>query len=131
MVRILVIDDEAQVRSMLQGVLDEEGYQVVVAADGREGLELYRQKPCELVITDLLMPEKEGLETIRELRHDFPGVKIIAISGGSRVNQGLIGADLLKLAKNFGALRVMQKPVELQTLLDTVQEMLGSHEPHV
>ena len=131
MARILVIDDELQVRSMLQGVLDEEGHQVIVAADGSEGLELYRQRPCELVITDLLMPEKEGLQTIRELRHDFSGVKIIAISGGSRVNQGLAGADLLKLAKNFGALRVLHKPVELQKLLDTVQEVLGNQDQRV
>ena len=82
MPNILVIEDDVQVRTMLRIMLEEAGYEVQEASDGKEGLSLFRQKHFDLIITDIIMPEKDGMETIIEMRHDYPDVKIIAISGG-------------------------------------------------
>jgi DNA-binding response OmpR family regulator len=82
MSRILVIDDDEQIRGMLRQVLGCEGYEVVEASNGKDGMALFRAAPADLVISDILMPEQEGLQTIRELRREFPTVKIITISGG-------------------------------------------------
>ncbi len=86
------------------------------AADGQEGVKVYREPPTDLVITDLVMPEKDGIETVIELRHDFPEVKIIAISGGSKYD----GAANLRSARLLGARRTIAKPFEIQELLETV-----------
>jgi len=86
MARILVIDDDIQILEMLGQTLEREGYEVVDALDGKEGMRLYREAPTDLVITDIVMPEKEGVETIMELKRDFPDVKIIAMSGGGQIN---------------------------------------------
>ncbi|MDM8524030.1 response regulator transcription factor [Desulfococcaceae bacterium HSG8] len=120
MKRILVIDDEDQVRSMLRMMLEREGYEVEDAENGEVGIRLFRKKPADVVITDILMPEKEGIETIIELRRDFPGAKIIAISGGGRLRSPEI---FLKMAKKFGADRIFPKPVERDELLDAVKEL--------
>lgn len=120
MKRILVIDDDDQVRAMIRQMLEKAGYSVMEAQDGEVGMKLHRHNPADLIITDIFMPEKEGLETIRELRRDFPEVKIIAISGG-----GMTGAlSYLSLAKGFGALRTIAKPFDRQELLATVKEIL-------
>lgn len=79
---VLVIDDEDLVRDMLRRALESAGIEVVVAADGREGLKAYLANPTDVVVTDILMPEKEGIETIIELKREHPNVKIVAISGG-------------------------------------------------
>jgi CheY-like chemotaxis protein len=100
--------------------LEGAGYEVAEAPDGTQGIRLYRQQPCDLVITDIIMPEKEGLETIRELRRDFPDVKILAISGGGRIRPD----EYLPLAKKFGAHRTLAKPFEQKELLEAVQELL-------
>ena len=121
MPRILIIDDEEQVRLYLRRILEPEGHEVVEAGNGKVGLHLYREEPADLIITDVFMPEKEGLETIRELRSDYPEVKIIAISGGGRN----IDLDFLPLAKQLGALRTLAKPFDRQKMLDAVQEVLG------
>lgn len=121
MKRILVIDDDWQMREMMHQALDRAGYDVVDAANGKIGMNIQRQEPVDLVITDLIMPEKEGIETIRELRRDFPGLKIIAISGGGRA-----GADgYLSVAKTIGADRTLSKPFDLKQILDTVGELLS------
>ena len=83
MARILVIDDEPDVRALVEQTLKPAGHEVVPAADGREGVDSYCAKPADLVITDIYMPNQEGLETIVELRRRFPGVAIIAMSGWS------------------------------------------------
>jgi CheY-like chemotaxis protein len=103
MTSILLVDDDDEFRSMLVESIRRAGYEVTEARDGREGIHLYRDHPCDLIITDLIMPEKEGLETIQELRRDHPGVKIIAISGGSRHSS----ADYLNMATAFGAQQVL------------------------
>jgi len=85
MARILIIDDEPQLLDMLGQTFEREGYDIVKASNGKEGIKLYRENPVDLIITDIIMPEKEGIETIFELRKDFPDLKIIAISGGGRI----------------------------------------------
>ncbi|MDY6987588.1 MAG: response regulator [Thermodesulfobacteriota bacterium] len=119
--RILVVDDDVQIREMLRQLLERAGYEVAEAPDGRQGIRLYRQEPADLVITDIIMPEKEGLETIRELRRDFPDVKILAISGGGRV----LADEYLRLAKQFGAERTLAKPFDQKELLEAVHELVG------
>ncbi|MDY6952940.1 MAG: response regulator, partial [Thermodesulfobacteriota bacterium] len=119
--RILVIDDDVQIRRMLRKLLEGTGYEVTEAPDGRQGISLYRQDPCDLVITDIIMPDKEGLETIRELRRDFPHVKIVAISGGGRASPD----EYLHMAKSFGAKRTLAKPFDQKELLEAVQELVG------
>jgi DNA-binding response OmpR family regulator len=121
MARILIIDDEAPVRDILRQMLEREGHEVVDAPDGAIGLKLFYENPTDLIITDILMPEKEGIEIILELRKTAPGVKIIAISGGGRTGK----LDVLPIAKSFGALRTLAKPFERQELLEAVREMLG------
>lgn len=120
MARILIIDDEPSVRELLLTMLMEEGHEVVEAADGKAGLRLLQERPVDLVITDLIMPEKEGIETIMDLRRDFPDVKIIAMSGG-----GIIQAqDYLGMAQGMGAHRVFEKPFGVGAMLTAVRELL-------
>jgi DNA-binding NtrC family response regulator len=121
MSRILVIDDDEQFRSMLRQVLGREGHEVVEASNGKEGMALFRAEPTALIITDILMPEQEGLQTIRELRHEFPEAKIIAISGGGPGGT----MNFLKAAKLLGAQRTLWKPFDLDELRQTVREVLN------
>lgn len=120
MARILLIDDDEQVLDMLYESLTREGYDVLRASNGEQGLRLYRQEPVDLIITDIIMPEKEGIETIIELRRDFPDVKIIAMSGGGRIGT----KDYLHLAKIFGVQRTFTKPVAREQLLDAIKALL-------
>jgi DNA-binding response OmpR family regulator len=123
MARILVIDDDNDVRSLAQDVLRSAGHEVFVAADGAQGIALQRTKPAAVVITDILMPEKEGLETIRDLKHEFPGLKIIAISGaGKRVKS----TAYLLTARELGAQALLRKPFNSDALVQTVREVLQS-----
>lgn len=118
--QILIVEDDSAIRSMLRRMFEREGYDVADASNGKEGLKLFRKDPAKLVITDLIMPEKEGIETIMALRRDFPDVKIIAISGG-----GIIGPkDYLETAKTLGADLTFTKPFELKELLEAVKELL-------
>jgi DNA-binding response OmpR family regulator len=119
--RILIIDDEDQIRTMLRQLLEHEGYEVMEAPDGREGIKTYRSKPADLIITDIVMPEKEGIETIMELKQDYPDVKIIAMSGGGRIEP----ETYLKMAKNFGALLTFTKPIQTRQLLNAVKGLLN------
>jgi len=120
MPNILIIDDDNQFRTMLRKMVERNGYEVIEASDGKEGIKLYRKNPTDLIITDLIMPEKDGIETIQELRKDFPDVKIIAISGGGRLGPH----DYLHLAKMLGAQRTLTKPIELPELLRNIKELL-------
>jgi CheY-like chemotaxis protein len=120
MASILLVDDDEQFRSMLCESLKRAGYEVTEARDGSEGLRLYRDHSADLIITDLIMPEKEGLETIEEFRRNHPAVKIIAISGGSRHGP----FDYLKMAKALGARQVLAKPFTRQEMLDAVIQVL-------
>jgi two-component system chemotaxis response regulator CheY len=121
MQRVLVIDDDDQLRMMMRRGLERAGYAVADAPNGKVGLQLNRQQPADLIITDIFMPEKEGLETIRELKSEFPDAKIIAVSGGSGKTADF---SALPHAKKFGALRVLSKPFGLKDLVMAVTELL-------
>ncbi|MCL4796859.1 MAG: response regulator [Bryobacteraceae bacterium] len=123
--RILVVDDDAGVRQVLRSMLLPAGYEVEIACNGREAIQLLQTSRFDLVITDLVMPEQEGIETIKLLRRDFPSVKIIAISGA-------FGGDYLRIAGFLGAHRTMAKPVRMETVIRVVEETLRSTEdpPH-
>ena len=121
MPRILIIDDERPVRAVLRQMLEREGYEVDEATDGAVGIKLLHTRPADLVITDLFMPDKEGIETMMEVQKHFPRVKIIAISGGGRMGK----IDLLPMAKSFGAQRTLAKPFERRELLQAVREVLA------
>src|SRR4026207_79581 len=120
MQRVLVIDDDEQMRALLYEILDRAGFAVMEASNGVEGLKLYRNQPADLAITDLIRPEKEGVETIMELRSQFPNARIIAISGGQRAG----GRDYLPIAAKLGARRTVAKPFSRQELLEAVRETL-------
>lgn len=117
---ILVIDDEVEQRATVSRLLQRAGYEVVTAANGVDALAMARFVTTDLVITDILMPEKEGLETIVELRRLFPKLPLIAVSGGGIVDP----KGYLTLAKRLGADRTLAKPYNFQELLTTMGELL-------
>jgi len=118
MATILIIDDEKGIRSLLREVLEKEGHQVVEASNGRTGLELFRRAPADLVIMDILMPVKDGMEATWQLTHEFPDVKIIAMTAGRG------DTNFLDVAKLFGAHRVLEKPFKMEDMLEAVHEAL-------
>ena len=119
--RILLLEDEPELRFTLQDRLMMEGYDVQIAPDGRRGLKLYHESPVDLVITDVLMPEMDGLEVIRALRGIPSPPLIIAMSGG--VSRDL---DFLVEATEFGATRTLSKPFPLEDLITLVNGLLSS-----
>ena len=121
--QILVIEDDFAVRELILQTLSKAGYQVIAAGDGVEGLNLFRERNPGLVITDIVMPKKEGLQTIIELRQESPSVKVIAMSGGGRY----CNADYLKLARKFGARRTVSKPFMRDEMLAVVKEVLAEN----
>lgn len=119
---VLVVDDEDQIRQLIRETLEQAGYEVQEASDGKQGLERYRANPADLVIMDILMPDQDGLESIMTLRREFPASRVIAITGGS----DMIGIlNFLDVAKMLGARRTLQKPFDMQTLLDAAQSELS------
>jgi DNA-binding response OmpR family regulator len=122
MARILIIDDDKMVLNMLRQVLEGAQHTVMEASDGVVAMRLWRQQSADLIITDILMPEKDGLEVIREMRRECSTVKVIALSGGSRK----VHFDALDVAKRFGALATLEKPFELKDLLASVDTVLKS-----
>ena len=120
MTRILLIDDDAPAREMLRQMLERAGYDVVPAPSGREGLQHYQTSAIDLIITDILMPDQDGLETIQELRRLTPAAKIIAISGGGQ--SGLL--DLLPIAEKLGAQWTLRKPLRRQELLEAIHQLV-------
>jgi DNA-binding response OmpR family regulator len=120
---ILIIDDDEQVRKVLRLTLIAAGFDVVEAQDGKIAMKIFQKNPgVDLIITDLIMPEKEGIETIIELRRDFPEIPIIAISGGGRIDPN----DYLYLAKKLGAHKTLEKPFSRKEIIDAVNELLLS-----
>jgi len=122
MVRILVVDDDFQMREMLGVILERKGYDVKTASDGKAALQLQSTKPFDIVITDMIIPEKEGMETISELRRGYPRVKIIAISAGGRNRP----EGYLELARQIGADRVLVKPFGSWEILGAVRELAAN-----
>ena len=118
--RILVIDDDPLIRAALRGILEPVGYSVQEAANGREGIDLYRESQADLVITNIVMPEMDGLEVIRELHGVRPGLPLIAISGYDPKDE----SGYLSLAEEYGALKSFSKPFDRDEVLEAVKEML-------
>jgi DNA-binding NtrC family response regulator len=124
MQRILIIDDDHHILLMVKKMLERAGYEVDLASNGEQGLELFKKIRADLVITDIIMPEKEGLETIREMKKMQSDLKIIAMSGG-----GKISADnYLETARIFGASMVLEKPFSQNTMVDAVNQLLKGSE---
>lgn len=124
MAQILVIDDDAALRTTVRRVLERSGHQVTEAENGAEGMRLVRKRPPDLVVTDLLMPEQEGIETIQELRENHPAIGIVAVSGAGGVEEGgpLLDAQL------FGADATLSKPFSVEALIEAVDRVLARSE---
>ncbi|MFC1583927.1 response regulator [Fibrobacterota bacterium] len=122
MTRILVIDDNRDIRDSLREILECKGYEVTTAIDGNEGYRMFQKERVDLIIMDIVMPGKDGLETIWDMRKEVPDVKIIAISGGIRSGKG----DLyLELSRKMGVKYSMEKPLDIDKLLSFVEELAG------
>jgi CheY-like chemotaxis protein len=120
MARILLIDDDDSVRTMLRLTLTEFGHTVTEARNGKEGLDKFADSHADLVITDIVMPEKEGIEVIVELRNRQPELRIMAISGGGRIDS----QDYLSIARFSGASKVLAKPFSSEELMSAIAELL-------
>jgi CheY-like chemotaxis protein len=121
MARILVVDDDDKVRQMICDALTLHGHSVEAAGDGLRAMKRFRRRQFDLVITDIVMPEMEGLETILQIRGLSPDVAIVAISGGGSFTPG----GYLKSALMLGADRALEKPFTLVQLMEAVNELLG------
>jgi DNA-binding response OmpR family regulator len=125
MQRILIIDDEESALDLLRRILEQEGYEVVEAKNGQEGLEIFRKQRFDLVVTDMVMPVKDGLKTILELRQEDPAVPVIAISGGGAIAK----ERYLNVAGYIDGVCTIAKPFTRQELLAGVSGLLGSNSP--
>lgn len=121
MKRILVIDDDENIRTIFERFLKGQGYAVDCAEDGKEGIRLMENETPDLVITDIMMPNADGLEVVLSMREKYADIPVIAISGGI----ALASMDFLPMVKKFGAVKVFYKPVELENLLEGIRELLG------
>jgi len=120
--RVLIIDDDEQIRVLLQQMMEWAGFDVSVAENGRIAMQIMQQEPADLVITDLIMPEQEGLETISRLKKECEGIKIIAISGGGRIGP----EAYLPAAMELGADFVFSKPFDVQQVVNAVKQLLNT-----
>ncbi len=120
MKHILVIDDDDMLRAMLKKLLGNAGYAVDVAADGIEAMKLQQLNPADLILTDIIMPDMEGIEVITELRKKYPATQIIAMSGGGRINAD----QYLTIARRLGAQKTFVKPFKSSEMLAAVSELL-------
>ena len=116
---ILVVDDEPSIRSLLSRFLSKAGYTVLESSDGRDALEKLRQSNVDLLISDIVMPERDGLEILRSLRKDFAGLKVIVMSGA-------FDGRFLRTAEMLGAHATLQKPLKMNLVLETVREVLAA-----
>ena len=119
---VLVIDDDRLVRDSLNRVLSKAGFTVLTAENGARGIQILAQNNASVVVTDIIMPEMEGIQTIQELRKQWPNLPIIAISGGGRRGN----LDFLKAAAAFGARAVLQKPFSNDDLVSAVRTAIAS-----
>ena len=117
--RVLLIDDNADLTSMLSLCLQADGVEVSVAADGEAGLAILKNHPVDIVVTDLFMPDKDGIETIVELKKQYPAVKIVVMSGFTSVG----GTDYLGVARELGAVTTLKKPFDPSDLSKVVREL--------
>jgi CheY-like chemotaxis protein len=121
MAKILVIDDDVIVRRTIIRLLEDGGYKVLSAEDGLRGMAMFRSERPDLVITDIIMPEQEGIQTITEMRKAKPDAKIIVISGSGRIGN----IDFLRIAQHLGASDAIAKPFDPDDLLKRVRHCLN------
>jgi DNA-binding response OmpR family regulator len=122
MTTILLIDDDPRMREMIGRILQSAEFQVIEAASGTAGLALFREHKPDLVITDILMPDKDGIETVHDIRKFDPQARIIAMSGGGRAKY----TNFLDIAQEYGAAEVLEKPFRREQLLAAVSRVLKS-----
>lgn len=127
MAHILVVDDEAPLRGVLRRGLERQGHTVSEACEGAEALRVCRNAEVNLVLLDIYMPGKEGIETIRELHRDLPDLKIVAMSGGGRCGY----LDVLETARKLGAHGIFRKSAPWDELLSIVRSLLADDEEAV
>lgn len=129
MTRVMIIDDEEDIRIVLKEVFSRAGFDVVVASDGNEGLNLLREQPADLVITDIIMPGSDGVETAYDIRMEFPKTKIIVMSGGGNIGSGgyepsaISTTAYLASAEAVGADLTLTKPFDRDELLRAAREL--------
>ena len=121
MAKILIIDDDGQLRQILQQLLTSSGHAVTTAHDGADGLRRFRAEPADLIITDVFMPDQDGLGTILALRREFPGVRIIAISGRESRSP-----NWLTVAARLGATRTLANPFTVGQLTEAIADVLAA-----
>ncbi len=121
MANILLVEDEPLVSATLSSAMKSKGHTVVTAANGVEGLKRFAERPFDLIVTDIIMPDKEGIEMILEMLRDKPDAKIIAISGGGRTGN----VEFLKMAGSLGAVATLKKPIRLAEFLTVLNDCLG------
>ena len=119
--RVLLVDDDELVRLTAKTILEREHYDVAVASDGQQALDEMSKSSANIVILDIIMPEKEGIETLLHLKREYPGVKVIAISSGGRKGVD----DFLMIAHRFGADAALKKPIRPKVLLGHVERLLS------
>ena len=117
--RVLVVDDDADMRLTLKLALELAGYAVEVAANGREALEVQRRAPAQVLITDIFMPDSDGFEAIDAFRSEFPATKIVVVSGGAQFSK----RDYLPDAELMGVDATLQKPFDVDTLLGLLNRL--------
>lgn len=123
--RILIIDDEVSAREIVRRMLEAEGYEITEAGNGAEGIELFRRQPCDMVITDMVMPVKDGLKTILEIREYAPTLPIIAISGGGAISK----ERYLSVAGYIKGVVTLAKPFTRQQLVNCVADLFAADIP--
>jgi CheY-like chemotaxis protein len=125
--RILVIDDESTALDLLRRILEAAGYEVQVAANGLQGVELFRRRPCDLVITDMVMPVQDGLQTILDLRSEAPDLPVIAISGGGAISK----ERYLAVAGYLDRVITIAKPFSVAVITEAVAKLLDEQDHDV
>lgn len=125
MAHILLIEDEPQVRGLLRETLEQEGHEVTECKDGTDGLRHFKKGLTDLVILDVILPEKDGFETLNDLRQQDPQVNVLAISGGFAPG----AVNVLHIAQRLGAREILAKPFELKVFLKVVNQLLTAPEP--
>ena len=124
MATVLIIDDHHAMRQTIREILEDAGHEVFEAPDGQSGIEMQRRQRADVVLTDIFMPKKEGMTTIRELCAEFPGIRVIAMSGG---NDDLVAPEsFIGLARRFGARGTLTKPFKIDELLAVFNEVLSA-----
>jgi CheY-like chemotaxis protein len=131
MSNILIIDDDEDIRDAMQLILEGAGHEVRIASNGNEAIELQRSEPADLIITDIIMPEKDGVNTIKEIRQEFPGIRVIAISGGGGLDlltykpEAITTSAYLSAAEKAGADLIFTKPFERKDIIQAVDDLLN------